>query len=327
MADEELYPNTELSTDGLSGNVNDLRENDTAEWYTADDPDSGDDVSAAWGMDEPGADLDGVQPVRLYVRHTGNGTEDVSFELELGEDGSTVDTVFSGTVSANNTDGSEFSGSFDPANLSDPNAADMFFSATNTGGMPGTRDVAEIAFITWDADYNVFVDVETLEPSNVSTDSATLEAEVSWQGDDLTVYFEWKNVDDADFTQTPEQNFTETGDLNVNEDITDLNEAEEHQYRVIGERDSEETDQGDDVFFFTHLQVSGQATLDGDPVEDAKIKVINDTSESVEESVFTNGNGDYSVEVPGSDTYHVLGQYEDSEGNLYNEESKPFTEK
>lgn len=327
MADEELYPDVELSTSGLSGDVQDLRENDTAAWYTADDPDSGDDVTGAWSMDDTGADLEGEQPVRFYIRHTGNGNGEVEYELELSEDGNTVETIDSGIISSDNTSGSEFSGSFDSSNISDPDNLDMLFSADNSGGMPGSRDVAEIAFITWDADYQVFINVTTLEPANVSTDSAVLEGEVSWEGGSLDVYFEWRQTGATTWNTTSTQTFTNTGTFVVDNPL-DLDEAEEYEYRIFADiDDGDETDTGSTISFWTLLGLAGTATLDGEPVEGASITVLDADSDEHEVEVSTGSDGSYSIEVPGHSSYHVLASYEDEEGVQFNEKSKPFLNK
>jgi len=70
--------------------------------------------------------------------------------------------------------------------------------------------------------------------------------------------------------------------------------------------------------------LSGTVTLSGSGVQDATIHVINDTDDSIETTTTTDSNGDYSVSVPSGNTYHVTVRYEDSNGNKYNDESKPF---
>lgn len=70
--------------------------------------------------------------------------------------------------------------------------------------------------------------------------------------------------------------------------------------------------------------ISGTVTLDGSGVSGAKVYVINDTDGTLEGSTTTDSNGDYSISVTGGITVHVAVQYEDGNGNQYNDHSKPF---
>lgn len=71
--------------------------------------------------------------------------------------------------------------------------------------------------------------------------------------------------------------------------------------------------------------ISGTATLDGAAIEGAKIHVINSDSDTHVGTDTTGTDGSYSVTVP-DDTaeYAVFAQYEDSTGNQYDTEGRPF---
>lgn len=142
-----LYPDTEIAVTGMTGDPTFLQNEDTTDWYTADDPDSGNDVDLHVGMQNPDGVLDGTQNVDLHIRHTGNSGDSVSFTLDLYENGTQVETVISNTVT--NTTGATFSGTFDSSSVSNGADVEFFFAATNNGGMPGTRDVAEVGYLTW----------------------------------------------------------------------------------------------------------------------------------------------------------------------------------
>lgn len=75
---------------------------------------------------------------------------------------------------------------------------------------------------------------------------------------------------------------------------------------------------------FDSTTLSGTVTLNGSAVEGATIYCIDDTNESIAEVTTTDSNGDYRVRVDTGDTYHMVVQYEDGQGNQYNDESKPF---
>lgn len=317
----ELYPDTEISTTNLSGTVTDLQNNDTTNWYTSPDP--GANNSGVWGMQNPSANLDSqLQTVRIYLRRTGNGTDPVDFTVEVQENGTVITTLVSSSVSS--TSGTEFSGTFDPANVTNPDDLEISFSSTDTGGMPGTRDVAEVGYITWDATYNVFVNATTQQPTGVGTNSATLEGEVDWQGTSLDVYFEWRQTGASTYNQTTTQTFSTTGTIQVSETISNLTEATEYEYRIFADRDNgAETSTGSLVSFWTLLAISGNATFNGSAVEGATIKILRSDTDTQVDEVLTDANGDYSVTVPGDGVYHVLGRYSDVDGE-YDEFSKPF---
>lgn len=71
-------------------------------------------------------------------------------------------------------------------------------------------------------------------------------------------------------------------------------------------------------------ELAGTVTLANNGIEGAKIYIINDTNGDIEAETTTDANGDYSVTVDTDNVYHVAVQYEDSSGNQYNDESKPF---
>lgn len=75
----------------------------------------------------------------------------------------------------------------------------------------------------------------------------------------------------------------------------------------------------------TATTVTGPAvTLDGTVVQGAEIAAIDNATGEVLGEAVTDVNGDWSIEVPAGTTVHVLAEYEDANGNLYQEHSKPF---
>jgi hypothetical protein len=75
---------------------------------------------------------------------------------------------------------------------------------------------------------------------------------------------------------------------------------------------------------FDSTTLSGTVTLSGSAVEAATIYCIDDTNQNIAEVTTTDANGDYMVRVDTGDLYHMVVQYEDDQGNQYNDESKPF---
>ena len=69
--------------------------------------------------------------------------------------------------------------------------------------------------------------------------------------------------------------------------------------------------------------ISGQVTLNGNPVENAKIRVICQDDNTYFGDTTTDANGNYKIEgVVGSKKYHIVVEYTDGSGNKYNAESK-----
>ena len=65
-------------------------------------------------------------------------------------------------------------------------------------------------------------------------------------------------------------------------------------------------------------------TLDGTAVQGAAITVINHDTGAVLGETTTDTSGNWAITVSGGQTVHVLAEYEDADGNLYQEHSKPF---
>lgn len=71
--------------------------------------------------------------------------------------------------------------------------------------------------------------------------------------------------------------------------------------------------------------VTGPAvTLDGTAIEGAQIAVINNDTGAVLGETTTDVDGNWAITVSGGQTVHVLAEYDDGAGNLYQEHSKPF---
>lgn len=72
------------------------------------------------------------------------------------------------------------------------------------------------------------------------------------------------------------------------------------------------------------VDISGKVTdKDGNGVENVNVTVLDESDNTVVATTTTDANGDYSVTV-GTNSYHVMFRYEDSEGDLFNSESYPF---
>jgi len=69
--------------------------------------------------------------------------------------------------------------------------------------------------------------------------------------------------------------------------------------------------------------ISGQVTLNGNPVQEAKVRAICQDDNSYAGDTTTDANGNYKIEgVVGSKKYHIVVEYTDGSGNKYNAESK-----
>lgn len=69
--------------------------------------------------------------------------------------------------------------------------------------------------------------------------------------------------------------------------------------------------------------ISGQAVLDGSPVQGAKVYSINTGSDNFDGYTTTDSNGEYSFEYSNSLNRHILIQYDDGT-DLYNAKSLPY---
>jgi len=71
------------------------------------------------------------------------------------------------------------------------------------------------------------------------------------------------------------------------------------------------------------IEVSGTVVDGGDPVSGAKITVIDDTSDDIVATTITDTDGNWSAIAPDTQL-HVVAQYEDDSGTVYNTESYPY---
>jgi len=78
-----------------------------------------------------------------------------------------------------------------------------------------------------------------------------------------------------------------------------------------------------DGSWFPSVTVSGTANLQGSGVEGADILVIDDDRNVVADRVQTDSSGNWSTDVR-DNTLHILAQYTDADGNVYNTESYPY---
>lgn len=65
-------------------------------------------------------------------------------------------------------------------------------------------------------------------------------------------------------------------------------------------------------------------TLDGTAIQGADIAVINNDTGAVLGETTTDAAGNWTITVAGSQTVHVLAEYEDANGALYRDQSRPF---
>ena len=65
-------------------------------------------------------------------------------------------------------------------------------------------------------------------------------------------------------------------------------------------------------------------TLDGTAIQGAQITVINNDTGAVLGETTTDAAGNWTITVSGGQTVHVLAEYEDANGALYRDQSRPF---
>lgn len=70
--------------------------------------------------------------------------------------------------------------------------------------------------------------------------------------------------------------------------------------------------------------IEGTIDINGEPVDQATVKVVEQDTDDVYIAE-TDEYGNYSVDVDRGGEYHVFARYEDSEGNLYSGQSKPYS--
>jgi hypothetical protein len=75
--------------------------------------------------------------------------------------------------------------------------------------------------------------------------------------------------------------------------------------------------------YFVPTEISGTVVNGGSAVSGAKVTVIDDTSDEVFTTTTTDANGNWSATVPDT-RLHVVAQYEDGSGTVYNTTSYPF---
>jgi len=147
----ELYPNEEIDTTNLAGNVEDLRDNDETEWYEADSP--GADTQLIVGMDDPEAELEGEQTVQFHVRKSQDINRNPDAEFTLRQDGEQI--AFLGSEEVTSADGETFTVTFDASELNDPQGEDveLVIDGVRSGGPQGDRTTVEVGYVTWEPEY------------------------------------------------------------------------------------------------------------------------------------------------------------------------------
>lgn len=309
MADEHRFldPN-QTSLTNLQGSVSDTHEDPTTTqtaWLTASD--TGSDTQIDGVFNPPSEALSGTQEFQVRVRATTNGTDDPNVTITL-DDGS---TPVSSTAVPN---GSEVV--FDAADgltlstsaISDPSAVALTVDGAATGGNPNSRDTVEVGAVRWAVSLDQFLDIATIEPTNITTESATIRADLNFGSyNSVDVWFEWRQVGGS-WTITDTQTFTEPA--TVTESLTNLSEDTEYEYRVYADADSGTETAADEAgqTFWTALLVAGTVTAGGNLVGSAPVYITDVAAEETTQ-VVTASDGSFSIEMPGGAEYHVAGQY------------------
>lgn len=73
------------------------------------------------------------------------------------------------------------------------------------------------------------------------------------------------------------------------------------------------------------FEISGKITLLNEPVENAKVFLINDTDDTLDDTATTDANGNYTFNATEGKQFHIAVQYDDGT-NKYNGKSMPFIE-
>lgn len=83
---------------------------------------------------------------------------------------------------------------------------------------------------------------------------------------------------------------------------------------------------GDNIIIDTSYFISGTAVLNGSPVENAKISLIDSDTDTLVDTQLTDSSGFYIFEgLNGASIYHAVAEFDDSP-DLYNAKSLPFLE-
>ena len=253
----DLYPNQELAVTNLTGDVNDLENEDFATGYVAGDQDA--DTNLRVGMADPGAGLDGEQTVRFGVRKSSDGGNDPDARFFLYEGGTQV-TQLGGDITITADTGEEHIRTFDATDITNSADVELRVEGERSGGMPQDRRTVEPRYITWVASLDVYVEVTTDAATSITTSEATLNGTVDFSGDSADVWFEYGEIGAGLPSSTPTQTFTEAGEHAFDEALTGLDSDTEYEFRAHAERDSEETDTGDVLTVWTEPETPAAPT-------------------------------------------------------------------
>ncbi len=75
--------------------------------------------------------------------------------------------------------------------------------------------------------------------------------------------------------------------------------------------------------WYGSIELSGSVTMHDDPVEGADVLIIDEAENEFANRVVTDTDGNWTADAPDS-TLHVITQYEDEDGNQYNDVSYPY---
>jgi hypothetical protein len=162
-------------------------------------------------------------------------------------------------------------------------------------------------------------------PSNASASPSDGNIEIQWD-DNSTNETEFRiyratssGTNIGDYTQID----TVPPDTTMYTD-TSVSEATQYYYRVTAYNVNGESPLSNEATATSNTELSGVVNLGGSPVQGAKITIYDDTNNTVFSTVTTDSNGNFTDYLTSGNVYHVLVEYDDGQGNKYNDESKPF---
>lgn len=146
---------------------------------------------------------------------------------------------------------------------------------------------------------------------------------------DTTVDLAWDDVsneDDYELQRSPDGSSWSTIAILAADTTTytDTGRTEDTQYYYrLRAANQAGTSNWTQTNTYTDLHISGTVTLGGTAVSGAKVYILDTTNDDLEATTTTDSNGNFGVDVPGNQEYHVAVQYDDG-STKYNAKSKPY---
>lgn len=317
MAQELLYPDTELTSTNLSGSPSDLDAQDS-NWYTSNT--AGNNTVLRVGFPSPTNTLTGTQTFTIQARYDGGGKKDPQINVSLYYNGTEQVVLDSGTVISPGTGGATYSYTWNASDVPDGADVELYVEGVPQGG---NSHSLEFGFAEWDCQFERSASVTTEAYSNVSYDSATLEGSAQYVGWDTAgeVWFEWRATGASTWNTTPRQTISQGG--NFSDTISGLNSSYYYEFRAKLEDGSGTVYSGSTIQFETKVRVSGTITQDGSSVAGATVYIIRENDNVILSIETTDSNGYYETAVDASYGVHIAAEYEDGSGNYYAGPSLP----